>query len=316
MKIATTTGDFLTGWGDYDSYTPNPFDVVSILKKLSECGFKYIDLSFGSLACKESPLMADDWHDWVKILAKSAEELGLQFVQAHSSDSVYAKGTQQENCNKMIKRQIEACGILGIKNIVVHALYTQNGTREDFLEKNYEFYSELLKTAERANVCICTENTCVKNCPTYYIVCADDFHRLDEKLGKHQNFGCCWDVGHAHVEGVDQYEEIMAFGERLKAVHIHDNLSTGDFHMQLYSGNCCFDAIVIGLIDIGFKGFFTLESFSIPSPQNFLGKKRFYKNGVEYDKIRILPLELKMQSEKLMYNTARFMLESYDCFEE
>ena len=317
MRIATTTGDFSTSWDDYDLYTPDRSDIPKILGYLAECGFKYIDFNFCTTVYKGSPIESDDWQKWAENIGLEAERLGLKFVQAHSSDSCYNKGEERDYRDTMIKRQLEICKMLGIKGTVVHAICKPDGDRNDFIEKNVELYSELLETANKTGVEVYTENTCTNNCPTYFLVCAEDFHQLDKALGKPELFGCCWDVGHAHVQHVEQHDEIVALGDRLKAVHIHDNLSTGDFHMQLYTGNCNFDSVLMGLIDAKFNGYFTLEAFSIPAPKNFLGKKGYTApDGTVFDKLRDYPLELKLRSERLMYDTARYMLKTYNCLDE
>lgn len=312
MKLATTTGDFQS----FQNRISSPAAICEALVLVAECGFKYIDVNFGSCVFEGSPLCSDNWRDWAEDIKKTGERLGLTFVQAHSSDSVYGKGEKREYLTSMIKRELEICEILGIPGMVVHAIYTQGGTREDFIEKNVEFYSELLETAQKTGVTVYTENTCTNNCPSYYIFDAEDFIALDNALGKPELFGFCLDVGHAHIQGIDQYKAIITMGNRLKAVHIHDNPSHCDLHMQPFSGNCNYDAILMGLKDAGYKGYFTLEALSIPAPGSLWGKKKFEKNGVVYDKLYDLPLEFKLRSERLMHDIAVHMLKAYDCYEE
>ena len=141
-----------------------------------------------------------------------------------------------------------------------------------------------------------------------------DFNELRERLGNHPLFGCCWDVGHANVQGVDQYKCIMEMGDGLMAVHIHDNDGRRDLHLQPYSGNTGYDAILNGLLDIGFKGCFTLEAFSLPVAQSFCFCRR--KRFTEQDKLGMLPLEYKLRSQSYMLDVTRYMLESYSCYEE
>lgn len=312
MKLATTTGDFTS----FQQRLSSPAAICEALILLSECGFKYVDVNFGSCIFEGSPLCSDNWKEWAEDIKKTGERLGLTFVQAHSSDSVYEKGEKRDYLTSMIKRELEICELLGIPGMVVHALYNQGGTREDFIEKNTEFYSDLLESAKKTGVTVYTENTCTKNCPTYYIFDGDDFNALDEALGRPDFFGFCYDVGHAHIQGIDHYKAIMTMGDRLKAVHIHDNPSHADLHMQPFTGNCNFDAVMMGLIDVGFKGYFTLEAISIPAPGGFWGKKKFEKDGVVYDKLYDLPMEFKLRSERLMYDIAVHMLKTYDCYEE
>ncbi len=306
MKIATTTGDFA-------QYVSKRTDITEILHFMSECNIKYVDLDMYQSIFEGSPICGDDWEKWANDIGEAAAKLGLTFVQAHSSDSIY-NGANREQLNTLIKREIEICQILNIPGITVHAI-TNNNDREDFMKINTEFYGELLKTSEKTGVTVYAENTCKRNCPIFFLYDGDDMNELRERLNSHPLFGFCWDVGHAHIEGVDQYKAITTMGDGLKAVHIHDNMGA-DHHLQPYTGSCGYDPIVKGLIDIDYKGYFTLEAASLPTSKSFIGRKGFVKDGIVYDKLTDLPIEFKIRSEKLMLDIVKYMLESYDCYDE
>lgn len=309
MKIATTTADF-------NSYVQATTDIKQILPMLAECGFKYIDVNFCSAINEDSPLCGEAWREWIDEIANEGIKLGLRFVQAHSPDSFYTQSDKSIYRTAMIKRQIEACQMLGIPGTVVHCLSRPDISRADFMDRNTEFYQELLEVSERTGVAIYTENSCTENSTGYYLVNAEQFHELNQHIGNHPLFGICWDVGHANVQKVDQYHEIVALGSNLKAVHIHDNTGKADMHQQLYSGNCQYDAIMKGLVDVGYDGYFTLESYAIPAPYTTMKRRPYTQNGEVYDKLCMLPLEFKMRAEKLTYDIVKYMLETYNCFEE
>jgi sugar phosphate isomerase/epimerase len=134
-------------------------------------------------------------------------------------------------------------------------------------------------------------------------------------LGKHPLIHVCWDVGHAAITNVDQYKEITGLGNELRGLHIQDNFGTGDIHLAPFAGICCYDAIIKGLVDSAYKGYFTMETYGMPRPKH---KRQggYNLEGVLYDRLIQPPVELKQRFERLMYDTARFMLEQYGCFEE
>ena len=109
-------------------------------------------------------------------------------------------------------------------------------------------------------------------------------------------------------------------GKKLKAVHIHDNFGTrpfgADTHSEPYSGSISYDSIIKGLIDVGYKGYFTLEAYSIPLPKEHTGRKPLELDGEVYDRLTCLPLEFKIRGENLMHDITRYMLAAYDCYEE
>ena len=310
MKIATTTEDFF-------GFLPKE-DVSQAVRLIVQCGFRHIDISLANACFENAPMCSDGWEDWTMDILRTGKELGVDFVQSHASGAIYEHGPAREKRMDILKRQMRICQMLGIPTMVVHAVFAENISRDDFMKANVEMYSELLQTSEETGVKVLTENSCSSVCPTYYILEGKDFNELRERLGRHPMFGCCWDVGHANIENVDQYKCITDMGDGLMAVHIHDNDGKCDFHSQPYTGNTGYDAILNGLLDIDYKGYFTMEAYSIPIPGTFYycQRKRFTQKGENCDRLYMLPMELKLKSEALLFDTARFMLETYNCYEE
>lgn len=310
MKIATTTADF-------KEYVARD-DAAGAVRLLAKCGFRHADLSMDSAFFDGSAMCSDNWRQWAEGIRRAGEESGVDFVQAHASDGCFAPGPERDRRIAMLKREMEICRVLGIPGMVVHAVSRPEGSREEFMAANARFYRELLPTAEKTGVRIYTENTCRQNCPTYYLFEGADLHELRKLLDDHPLFGFCWDVGHANCHPVDQYESIMAMGGALMAVHIHDNNFGHDMHLAPFTGTTGYDAVISGLLDVGFKGYFTLEAFSVPVPHTFCfcRRKRFARNGQDVDRLLMLPLELKLRSETLMLDTAKYMLDAYGCREE
>ena len=307
MKIATTTGDFVP----FASFALN---MQEILPWLKQCGFRHIDLNMYDCDGVNSPLYTDKWMEWADETAELAQKLGLDFVQAHGAN---CWKNDYEARLEILRRQLHVCKRLGIPNMVVHAMAEKGGTREQFIRENAAFYRDLLVTAEETGVAVLTENTCETNLPTYFLVNAEEFHALNKAVGEHPLFGICWDIGHAHIQGVNQYDELVALGKGLRAVHIHDNVGRMnspafmDFHMQPFAGSVNYDMIIRGLIDNGFKGPFTLEAIALPMNAKHVGRKPFDKDGEGTDKLTMLPLEFKLRAEALMHDITRYMLETY-----
>ena len=310
MKIATSTIDFR----DYVAKD----DAVGAIRLLAECGFRHIDLSLDSAFFEGSRLCSDKWLLWAEEIRLVGLELGVDFVQAHATDGCFDPGPERDRRIAMLKREMQICMILGIPGMVVHGICRQGGTREEFMEANTRFYGELLPYAAATGVRIYTENTCRQNCPSYFLFDGADFNELRQRLGNHPFFGCCWDVGHANCHGVDQYKAIMEMGDGLMAVHIHDNVWGFDAHLAPFTGNANYDAIINGLIDVNFKGTFTLEAFSIPVAQSFCNCNRphFLQKGPDFDRLGMLPIEFKKRSETLMLDIVKYMLSTYNCLEE
>jgi sugar phosphate isomerase/epimerase len=215
-------------------------------------------------------------------------------------------------------RSIEGCGILGIPNLVIHTGYTQQlkypQDREEYFRCNRKYVEKLLPAAEKHNVTICVENSTVKNmCGAYFFMTPEELNSFVEFVN-HPLVGVCWDTGHAVLEGKsDQYDDILALGKNLKAVHIHDNRNDQDFHQPPFSGVLQLDRLLQGLLDIYFAGPFTFESCF------FLGAcygDHFRHASPTDAPLAQLPLELRRESIALLYKIGKHILNTYNCFEE
>lgn len=309
MKIATTTGDFL--------YYTDPADISGALTLLADSGFRYADVNLGGAFFEGSPLCGDGWEKWAYDIGNTAARLGIGLVQAHSSDSIYDAGAARDYRTSIIEREMQICQMLGVPAMVVHALSRGQITREDFMVTNTAFYKELTAVAEKTGVTVCTENTCRQNSSTYYLYEAGDLNELCDRVN-HPLFGTCWDVGHGHCHGVDPYETVTTLRKNLRVLHVHDNYASADLHIQPYAGNFCYDALLLGLKDSGFAGYFTLEAFCTPVAANFCfcNRRGYVKDGVTYDKVQMPPVSIKIRAERLMLDTVQWMLDAYGLGEE
>ena len=300
MRIATTTGDF-----SFFCKTDE-----ERIRELHRAGFRYIDLNMYSFT-PDCAYMSENWREEVYKIKRLAEELGMEFVQAHSQggNPLSDDKAHVEFLIASTLRQIEICEILGIGNTVVHPGYKPGVSKEEWFKLNKEFYEKLLPTAEKCGVNILCENSTKANMgDMYFLITGKDNREFVDYVG-HPRLHVCWDTGHANCEG-NQYEDILALGDQLYAIHYNDNRGTMDEHVAMYVGTLNHDEVINALIDVGFKGYFTLECDSTLRKSNYwLGQRRPY----EKDR-RLAEPQLFMQRkiEELMYETAEYILKSYN----
>ena len=300
MKIATTTDNFLY-------YCDNDIDRI---RELHRGGFRYIDLSMYFFT-PDSPYMSDDWKTPVRALKEEADRLGMKFVQAHSQggNALRPDPERVEFLVAATLRSLEICKELGIKNTVVHSGTADGLTKEEWFEKNKAFYSRLFPMMEETGVNVLVENSTKVNTKGRY--CANSGKDMVEFLNYvgHPLLHACWDTGHANCEG-SQYQDILDLGKELYAIHYNDNHGERDEHLIPYLGTMNHDEVMHALIDAKYEGYFTLEcSSSLLQPRR---RREFAADT------RLLKPQLFMQrhAEKLMYDTAKYILESYGVFEE
>lgn len=301
MKLATTTGDFNLYVDTYEEK----------IKLLYDAGFRYIDIDF----CGIDLFMGSDWEYRAKKLREYAEGMSMKFVQAHSpcngNPVVYDK--QREILIQSTKRSFEVCQVLGIENMVVHNGAIRGMDKKTFFEENEKFNREFFPVMEKTGVRLCIENSTAANLPgRYFFLDGFDMCEYIEKIN-HPLLKACWDTGHANIEQ-HHYEDIMALGNLLTTIHVHDNNGCNDEHMMPFTGTMNFDELMCGLIDSQYRGYFTLESnLSLMNTISHLRCRRTFEKDT---RLFQTPLALKLEAEKLLYKLGEYILKAYDVFEE
>lgn len=302
MKLATTIGEMYR-------FTSSPAEAVRSYKGT---GFRYLDYSFYYDCRETSPFMADDdslWRSQVDAAADAAADCGFTFVQAHAPACNPVKEVDYERSIRAVCRTVDACGRLNIPVTVIHTSYGRPHLypmdKIPYFEYNKKFLAPILERAEKYGITVCIENTSTGNMGSFY------FPRTPEEMNEFVDFighpllKCCWDTGHGVMEGhFDQYDDLQKFGSNLRAVHIHDNCAASDEHLLPYCGKLDLDSIVKGLIDARFPGYFTFEADGA-----------FNRTG-STGPLQKMPLEIRQQALSLLYNIGKFLLESYNVFED
>lgn len=301
MKIATTTGEMY-------AFTKSYEEAISAYQGT---GFRYLDFSFYTMVLQENnPLMSDGWQDVILSCKETAKKLDFQFVQAHAPAFHFRKNF--ENGLKGTIRSIEACGMLGIKNMVIHsALFPEFKYPDDaqgYFKANEPFFRALIPAMEKHDVRILFENTTIKHCGDncYFPILGKDLNAFIDYMN-HPLFGAAWDVGHANMDGIDHYTEIMDMKDNLKALHIHDNDGITDQHTAPFIGTMDYDSLMRGLIESGYNGYFTLEAD---------GFFRYGRNQALSGPLAHPPLEVKKAALSLLYTISKSILTAYNVFEE
>lgn len=302
MKLVTTTADLAPYFEDRS--------IASPIAAMNETGFKHLDMSFYSVIYKGSPwiLPGDGWKKEVEDSLILADKYGFNFCQAHSPDGEHFKeGEARDALILATKRSIEACAMLNIPHTVIHAAGC-GPDKAEFDRKNIEFYRLFEEDAEKHNVDLLTENSAEAWNPEYFLRTGKEIREFVENSGiprLHIN----WDTGHGNVQGVNQYDDIMAMGKELRALHIQDNDGKVDAHLMPLMGTVNFDDVIRGLIDAGFSGDFTFEG---SNALRCAGTWPWYRKNVKpEDRLSSPSLALCIKQIALMRDAGVWMLEKY-----
>ncbi len=299
-------------------------------------GFRFFDYPFyfalkpGSVT---SFILDDDWKDIIKADAENAKRLGMTYIQAHlpicnsladenSNDNYYNYNSYDKFVSGTI-RTLEACSILGIENAVWHHGFKFGIEKDEFSEKNKEFLMKILPAAEEFGVNVLVENfyfhrkingvwTEVRD--LYMIRTAEEMLGFIEYVD-HPMLHAMWDTGHCNLAGLSNRNEILRLGDELRGLHVNVNSGYYDDHLPpLFSQNAriSIDDIMSALLEIKYPGYFTFETSPASIEQCFPPEKDLLANASLATAAR--GLETKRNS--LLYDTGKYILTAYGCFEE
>ena len=208
------------------------------LKYIKDMGFDVADITLfaNDDVRKLDPDVFDN--DYIKRaheIRKYADKINLPIVQAHAVFPVHCENDEEYNRYIMdaLIKSIEVCGILGVKNLVIHPWNNWN------YQENAIFFRKLLPYAKKHDVVICTENMWNWNHQDNYAIEAacsypEDFLRHIEEVND-DYLQACVDVGHANMMGrvsktTTPGNMVRVLGKHVKCFHIHDNDGIHDSH--------------------------------------------------------------------------------------
>ena len=299
MKLATATADFM----------PYTHCQIKSMELVREAGFHYVDYSFYTDYRDQCGIYGENPEKHIEDVIRAADGLGLQLVQAHAP---MGKPISEDN-SAFVRdtiASVDACGRMGIPNLVVHAGYAPGLTVAQTFQKNKEFFMPVLECAEKYGINILIENFNKMTKPDVYWT--DNARDLLAQIQcvNHPLFHAVWDVGHANLQEMPQDAELRLLGNHIRALHIHDNLGDADTHLLPYFGTLNLDSVMHGLQDIGYNGYFTFDVGRIFTPadlrREFLSDTRLVNT----------PLALRCSAERYLYEMGKCILEAYNCFEE
>ena len=214
-----------------------------------------IDWSTYTLKPSTHPLSGNDYVAFAKKLRRIGEENGIHCNQSHAPFPSLVPGIRE-----LLKRAIECTAIAGGKHCIIHP------DNHKSAEENAEMYFELLPFAKEHGVIICTENMWNWDGNNDHAVSAACSHHDDFvahiKAVNDPNFAACLDIGHAEMKGLNTSakEMILALGDNLAALHVHDNDKWHDSHRIPFSMDINWEEVIGALKQVNYKGYMTLEA--------------------------------------------------------
>lgn len=254
MKISTLIGDIAPVIGEEKA-----------VEYVAKAGFDAWDFSMfamckydwetGSLFENNHPLTGNQYLAFARKLKKIGLDNGIVCNQSHAPFP-----SSCPEIRSYFKRAIECTAEAGGGLCVIHPDNNKSA------QENAEMFLELLPFAKEQKVKIATENMWNWNKEkdeSSFAACATSESFVEHiDTVKDDYLVACLDIGHAEMRGSGSgaVPMIHALGNRLQALHIHDNDRWHDSHQIPFSMSIDFAPIVKALKDIDYKGWFTLEA--------------------------------------------------------
>lgn len=305
MKLSVSTCATATVYPDY----PQRLSAFANTNK-----FKHFDLSFPSFVAENN---SDEFYEkFIKDVKAVCEKYNYDFTMAHCPYK-YNPHDGEENFNRQIKDAqyaIKACAELNIDRMTVHAGFSFCENKDEMFEKNVIYFSSILPFAEKYNVFLMVENISEKIYKRQFVIeTAEDIIHLRELLGNHNLIRACWDTGHANVNALDQYANIIKLKDLLFGLHIQDNNGYNDDHMVPLFGNVNYDDVMKALLDISYKGPFNLETKIFRSGKEWPNYRRPFNENSNAPQLLFAPNEYLVDyGVNIMYDVASYMMQRYN----
>ena len=242
------------------------FGAVSAVRMNCEAGFEAVDYSMYET---DSVALGAGGIALARELKKTAMSYGVSFNQAHAPFSRFKLGEENADHNRMIYysvlRSVEIAAELGAPIIVVHpSVICPHLSKDDRFNMNMEFYSRVIARAKPLGVTVAIENMWGRHKDfrdrIVKSVCSDADEMIKYIDALSPDAIACLDVGHCGLVGEAADDMALKLGERLGAIHIHDNDFVRDLHTAPFVGKMNFAAITKALHKIGYTGDITLEA--------------------------------------------------------
>ena len=245
------------------------FSDTEIVDMLYESGFDAIDYSFFDAQRCNPDISDGDYKKRFIELRKYTEDKGLYFNQSHAPhpSSLLDEDFTKRRFDELVT-SIKNSSYLGVRNIIIHPLqhlryYTGENT-EALYEMNLDFFAKLLPYCEEYGITICTENmwqyygdsqkiwdsTCSR---------AEEFKRYIDGVNS-PYLKACVDLGHTVLVGENPTRMLECLGDRVAALHVHDNDGIRDSHTLPFHGIIMWKEVAKALKKINYRGEITLET--------------------------------------------------------
>ena len=238
-------------------------DLPTAIERIADAGFVEVELW-----TRAPHLDATDPQYDVRPVLRTLVERGVKATSCHApfgphmnlgspDPSVRAAGIDS------LRSLLEPCAKLGVETIVVHPNVAPQGQTDEQAEATKPLIRDSMAiagdVARPFGLRLAFENMLSAGRSQPCGAMAQLFELVD---GLPDNVGLCFDTGHAFANGLDLASEVRDSGDRLIALHVHNNDGELDRHWPPGRGKIDWPPFLEALRETRFEGAWTLETMA------------------------------------------------------
>ncbi|MCR5041762.1 MAG: sugar phosphate isomerase/epimerase [Clostridia bacterium] len=260
------------------------FGIDATYRKIAEWGFDAVDANIDHLLDGDDirkhnipDVLVNGGKECMELFrpwAEAAKKYGVDNFQAHAPfpSCISDSPETNERMIEVLKNMIRGCSVMDCRNLIVHPFFLRYSERlspKDEWELNIESYSKLIPAARENGVTVCLENMFSGYRGKNYAACCSDVTTACEyvdtlnSLAGEKAFGFCLDTGHMLLCSLDAKDTVVELGDRISALHIHDNNGINDQHLAPYMGILDWNRFIDGLKEIRYDKTLSFETFNV-----------------------------------------------------
>lgn len=205
---------------------------------------------------------------------------GIEFDTLHAPFSgindIWKKGDDGDRMLSVLLEGVDKCRLVGAETLIVHLSSGIPAPRIN--DVGFSRFDRLMEYAEKNDIKIAYENQ-------RFIA------NIAAVMESYQNAGFCWDVGHEQCFAFGK-KYMPLFGDRLCALHIHDNhkVFNMDEHLIPFDGKIDFDCVAKTIAEYKYTGtlMLELERHNSHLYDNISAEDYYKRAGVAAKKLRAI----------------------------
>ena len=234
------------------------------LRLFAEFGFEYIH-------------WCDDWNNEVfypeqdiKRYGQLLDSTGLRCLDVHgtATKNVRIDALEERELKayiRLLENRIHFCASVGGNAVVIHCPSGKAGSQGLRLGLNRSLwvFEEVKPLCKELGIILALENGSAADVETFGFY----FDRYPSEF-----VAFCFDSGHSHRVG--NFDQLIAFGDRLRALHLNDNRGSDDDHQPPFWGTVDWKKVMGWIKESGYSKPLNFEI--IHDPRLFKGTMREY----------------------------------------